>query len=103
MRPFLLASNPVSPRGGESPTQELVAEVSRLPKVASEKLEAGLPPHNQAVMTQWERMVAGELYRAMDPELMAARERARLLCARINDMGPGDAERRTALEQLLGA
>jgi len=46
-------------------------------------------------MTARERMVAGELYDALDPELVEARERARLLLARYN--ATGDREALTAL------
>jgi maltose O-acetyltransferase len=47
-------------------------------------------------------MLAGQLYRAMDPELVAARERARVLCARLNGMVPGHPRRRALLQELLG-
>ena len=46
-------------------------------------------------MTARERMVAGELYDALDPELVEARERARQLLARYNVSG--DREALTAL------
>jgi maltose O-acetyltransferase len=42
-------------------------------------------------MTARERMVAGELYDALDPELVEARERARLLLARYNATGDREA------------
>ena len=49
-------------------------------------------------------MVAGELYRADDPELVAARLRARALTAQYNATAADDeAGRRSLLEQLLGA
>jgi maltose O-acetyltransferase len=48
-------------------------------------------------------MLAGELYDAFAPELVAARERARLLCAQVNTLAPADPLRREALRQLLGA
>ncbi|MGV3571049.1 MAG: sugar O-acetyltransferase [Ramlibacter sp.] len=50
-----------------------------------------------------EKMLAGELYDAFAPELVAARERARLLCAQVNALAPADPQRREALRQLLGA
>ena len=51
-----------------------------------------------------ERMLAGDLYRADDPELDADALRARRLEARFNDAAPDDdAERRAALVELLGA
>jgi maltose O-acetyltransferase len=53
--------------------------------------------------SQRERMLAGELYDARDPELVAGRERARLLCARINALSAQDGTRRQLLQQLFGA
>ncbi|WP_188879416.1 sugar O-acetyltransferase [Halarchaeum nitratireducens] len=51
-----------------------------------------------------EKMVAGERYDPSDPELVAARERARELTARYDDTAPGaDGERREILERLLGS
>ena len=48
-------------------------------------------------------MVAGELYRASDPELVRERARARGLLGRYNATAPEDAdERRALLEELLG-
>ena len=50
-----------------------------------------------------ERMLAGELYDAMDPELVAARTRARDLCQALNATREGDAEaRRAILAALFG-
>src|SRR5262245_23728003 len=50
------------------------------------------------------RMLRGELYVASDPELVAARTRARRLWARYNSSDPEAAlERRRLLEELLGA
>jgi maltose O-acetyltransferase len=47
-------------------------------------------------------MVAGELYRASDPELVEARGRARRLTERYNTTAPDDAAgRRTILRELL--
>lgn len=48
-------------------------------------------------------MLAGELYHAMDPELVAARERSQDLCAQINALPSADPRRRELLEQLFGA
>lgn len=49
-------------------------------------------------------MVAGELYDAMDPELVAARARARDLCRRLNDTRQEEGEaRRAILQTLFGA
>jgi maltose O-acetyltransferase len=53
--------------------------------------------------TERERMLAGELYLAVDPELVAARRRAQALCVRINSMASGDPERPNVLRALLGA
>ena len=54
--------------------------------------------------TQRERMLAGELYDPFDPELAAARERARDLCRALNDTRESQAaERRRILEELFGA
>jgi maltose O-acetyltransferase len=51
-----------------------------------------------------EKMVRGDLYLASDPELVAARVRARRLFARFNASDPGDAAARLAiLGELLGA
>lgn len=37
--------------------------------------------------TEKEKMLAGDLYDAMDPELVAGRHRARLLLAQLNNSG----------------
>ena len=50
-----------------------------------------------------EKMLAGELYDAQDPELVAGRDRARELCARINASSVDDPQRREMLRQLFGA
>jgi maltose O-acetyltransferase len=51
-----------------------------------------------------ERMLAGELYIADDPELGRESVRAQRLTHRINTMDPGDAlGRRELLTELLGA
>ena len=53
--------------------------------------------------TERERMLAGELYDALDPELVAARERARDLCQALNATREGEADaRRAILRDLLG-
>jgi maltose O-acetyltransferase len=50
-----------------------------------------------------EKMLAGELYAASDPELVAARVRARRLGRQFNDSDPGDeALRWGLLKELLG-
>jgi maltose O-acetyltransferase len=54
--------------------------------------------------TQRERMVAGQLYDPMDPELAAARQRARELCRQFNASGETNvALRREFLGALLAA
>jgi maltose O-acetyltransferase len=50
-----------------------------------------------------QKMLAGELYDAQDPELLAARELARGLCGAINALAPSDAARRPLLRALFGA
>jgi maltose O-acetyltransferase len=51
-----------------------------------------------------EKMLTGELYNAMGPELIGEREQAQRLLARYNASEPGDAAGRLALlRQLLGA
>lgn len=51
-------------------------------------------------MTEKARMLAGEPYRPSDPELVAARKRAKALCARYN--ASAVEHDRAALEELLG-
>ncbi|MEJ7928739.1 sugar O-acetyltransferase [Ramlibacter sp. AN1015] len=48
-----------------------------------------------------EKMIAGALYSAVDPELAALRERARRLCARIGRLPPDAARRRELLQELF--
>ena len=53
--------------------------------------------------TEREKMLRGEPYLASDPELVAARDRARRLWRSYNALDPADgATRRAVLEQLLG-
>ena len=55
-------------------------------------------------MTELERMLAGELYDPLDPDLVQRRERARDLCQELNTTRERDAEaRRRILTSLLGA
>jgi len=57
-----------------------------------------------AVRSERDRMVAGELYRAGDAELVAARLRARELTARYNASPPDDRDaRRRRLDELLAS
>ena len=48
-------------------------------------------------MTEREKMLAGELYDPLDPELTEARTRARDLCRRLNESRDADAEERRSL------
>lgn len=53
--------------------------------------------------TEREKMIAGELYDALDPEFVALRRRARELCRELNATAESDHERRRAiLVELLG-
>ncbi|MDT8306365.1 MAG: sugar O-acetyltransferase [Anaerolineae bacterium] len=54
--------------------------------------------------TEKEKMLAGELYNALDPELAAERRRARLLTRRLNDSADDEeALRRALLQELFGS
>ena len=54
-------------------------------------------------MTEREKMLAGRLYLADDPELVAARVKARQLTHAYNATGPEESDRRRAiLQELLG-
>jgi maltose O-acetyltransferase len=54
--------------------------------------------------TEREKMLAGELYDPLDADLVAARDRARDLCADLNATRESQqAERRRILQALLGA
>jgi len=58
----------------------------------------------EAPMTERDKMIAGGLYRAGDPELVADRKRAQALMAAYNATRYGEeAPRRALLTQLLGA
>lgn len=53
--------------------------------------------------TEKEKMLAGELYNPLDPELVAERLACRERCLKLNRSGPADeAERRSILRELLG-
>jgi maltose O-acetyltransferase len=53
--------------------------------------------------TEWDRMLAGELYDATDPDLVRARGRARDLCWDLNATREAQQqERRAILQQLFG-
>jgi maltose O-acetyltransferase len=54
--------------------------------------------------TEREKMVAGELYDPMDPQLVAGRERARDLCQELNATREAEQDRRRGiLKHLFGA
>jgi maltose O-acetyltransferase len=56
------------------------------------------------MVTERGKMLAGELYDPMDPELVAGRERARDLCQALNATREGEQEeRRRILRELFGA
>ena len=53
--------------------------------------------------TEKDKMLAGELYDPLDPELIRARERARDLCQELNASRERDQEaRRSILKHLFG-
>jgi len=59
---------------------------------------------NDLGMTEREKMLAGEMYDPLDPELVAARGRARDLCQALNQTRESEPEaRRRILRDLLGA
>jgi len=55
------------------------------------------------VKSEKQKMLAGELYDALDPELSAERRRARNLTKELNDSRDEDQEQRTAIIQQLFA
>src|SRR5262245_14926861 len=63
----------------------------------------GLEGAGGPMRTEKEKMLAGELYDPLDPELVRARERARDLCQELNATRERDRDtRRSILKQLLG-
>jgi maltose O-acetyltransferase len=55
------------------------------------------------MFTQRQKMLAGEMYDPLDPELVAARARARDLCQDLNATRESDeVERRRILRDLFG-
>ena len=55
-------------------------------------------------MTEKELMLKGEMYDPMDPELVAARHRARILFQKINTMNDDERDERNALvKELVGS
>jgi maltose O-acetyltransferase len=62
------------------------------------------PDDPQGERTQRERMLAGDLYNAVDPELTAERRRAAGLLHEFNKSAPSDLDRRLQLlRELLGS
>ena len=56
-----------------------------------------------SIPTEKEKMLAGEMYDAMDPQLVAERRRARELCKALNDSHDEERElRRRIIHELLG-
>ena len=73
------------------------ARCPRPPRFEGERME-------EAVRSEREKMLAGELYDPLDPELVAGRERARDLCQALNATREGEQEgRRRILRELFGA
>ena len=59
--------------------------------------------HGNNMRTEREKMIAGELYDALDPELVASRDRARDLCQTLNATREAEQDtRRDLLRQLFG-
>src|SRR6201985_3821902 len=53
--------------------------------------------------TEWDKMLAGELYDPLDPDLVRARDRARDLCQDLNATREADRDgRRRLLSELFG-
>ncbi len=66
-------------------------------------MRASLFDESHHMPTEREKMLRGELYRADDPELTAARMRARELCYRLHHEQRGDVQsRQRILVELLG-
>src|SRR5438128_2096795 len=60
-------------------------------------------PRGEPMQTEREKMLAGELYDPLDPELVRARDRARDLCQDLNATRERDQEaRRRILKELFG-
>jgi maltose O-acetyltransferase len=54
-------------------------------------------------LSEREKMLGGQPYDASDPDLVAARIRARRLSLRLNSLNPDDGARAAVLHDLLGA
>jgi maltose O-acetyltransferase len=55
------------------------------------------------LLSELDNMLGGLPYDASDPELLAARVRARRLTSRLNSLDPDDRERHAVFSDLLGA
>jgi maltose O-acetyltransferase len=61
-------------------------------------------PHNRCIMTEREKMLAGDPYDPFDTELVSARARARDLCQALNATREAEQEKRRRISQeLFGA
>ena len=109
VRPYL----PLFPtqEGGEGRGEEVTGQGTRRAGEEAVKQTWGqfgfairaLQPEARAVKTEKQKMLAGELYNALDPELSEARRRCRDLCQRLNASSEGqEEERRRILVELFG-
>src|SRR5512134_2517572 len=84
----------VPPRAGR-PLERAAARVS--PPATSGRVLEG-----RSMQSERQKMLAGEMYDPLDPELVIARERARDLCQALNATREGEHdERRRILRQLF--
>jgi maltose O-acetyltransferase len=63
----------------------------------------GWQPGRGGLLSELDNMLGGRSYDASDPELLAARVRARRLTSRLNSLDPDDDERLAVFSELLGA
>jgi maltose O-acetyltransferase len=76
---------------------------SRVLSSTNDHPAAGTPTPEVSMQTEKDKMLAGELYDALDPELVQARIRARDLCQDLNASRESDeALRRRILRELFG-
>jgi maltose O-acetyltransferase len=67
------------------------------------KSRVGVKTGKDEMRTEKEKMLAGELYEPLDPQLDADRRRARELCKRLNESGEDQKDERSGiLSQLFG-
>jgi maltose O-acetyltransferase len=82
---------------------------NRIPKLAHDvarfwMLQGATRAEERPMGSERQKMLAGELYDPMDPELVAARERARDLCQALNATREAEhEERRRILRELFGS